>query len=60
VPENQAFDFLQQLKSSSKTGYPSMGLGEDIRLEGQHGLGSALIFEDRLVVLPKNLVAFDL
>ena len=51
-----AWGFLERVAGSDVTSFPSPGLGEDVRLEGERVRGSALVWKGCTL----HLVAFDL
>jgi hypothetical protein len=48
-------DFLEQVRKAKGEAYAAIGIGEDLRLTGEHLAGGALIAEDRVV----HLAAFS-
>jgi hypothetical protein len=44
ISDNEVRSFLDELAASRETRYPSVGVGEDLRLQGQHSIGSALSY----------------
>jgi len=46
---NEAKRFLGEISTCAYTKHKSVGLGFDLRFEGAHKVGSALVHEDRVV-----------
>jgi ARG/rhodanese/phosphatase superfamily protein len=49
--ESAARLFLNELADSREAQYPSVGVGQDVRLEGRSAVGSALVYQDTVIHL---------
>jgi hypothetical protein len=51
VPPEKAREFLEQVKGASRTHHPSLGQGENVRIQGLGINGSSLVVGNRILHL---------